>query len=195
MTLYHFEVVAPAIDGVIRMSTIDGSSIKTKLPMLSVVFNFLFIAATVLLNWKSRSGFPAAQAFVINVRPGKRLNFHSLASPFGVSQTSTSRIAVSHPRVWIEEAEDGFVDEEENLEPGEICLRTIKSYASGSSNRAVESESSAPSIRVAFDVCEEQEHRRFLSAGALVRRPPNDWGSVRNNKNNTLCVSTEICQE
>jgi len=32
-------------------------------------------------------------------------------------------------KVWIEDAEDGFVDEDENLEPGEVCLKSIKSIA------------------------------------------------------------------
>ena len=33
------------------------------------------------------------------------------------------------PKVWIEDAEDGFVDDDENLEPGEVCLKSIKSIA------------------------------------------------------------------
>jgi len=33
------------------------------------------------------------------------------------------------PKVWIEDSEEGFVDEDENLEPGEVCLKSIKSFA------------------------------------------------------------------
>ena len=56
----------------------------------------------------------------------------------------------SHIRVWIEEAEDGFVDEEENLEDGEVCLRAVKAFAS---------DPECPLTK------------RFLCAGALIQRP------------------------
>jgi hypothetical protein len=48
-------------------------------------------------------------------------------------------------KVWVEEADDGFVDEEENLEEGEVCLRAVKSFAG--------------------------DPKRLLCAGALVARP------------------------
>ena len=56
-------------------------------------------------------------------------------------------IAVSlSAKVWVEEADDGFVDKEENLEEGEECLRAVKSFAG--------------------------DPKRLLCAGALVARPP-----------------------
>jgi hypothetical protein len=55
-------------------------------------------------------------------------------------------------QVWVELAEDGFVDEDENLMAGETCLRAVKAYAS--------------SIHES-----ETQKRRFLCAGALVQRP------------------------
>lgn len=54
--------------------------------------------------------------------------------------------------MWIQEAENDFVDEDENLEDGEVCLKSVKAFASP-----------------ALD--DEDEEPRFLSAGALVQRP------------------------
>jgi len=56
------------------------------------------------------------------------------------------------PKVWVEEAEEGFVDEDENLEEGEECLVSLKAFAS---NPSAEGDDSV----------------RFLCAGALVKRP------------------------
>ncbi|KAL3932191.1 MAG: hypothetical protein SGBAC_010969 [Bacillariaceae sp.] len=53
--------------------------------------------------------------------------------------------------VWIQDAEEDFVDEDENLEDGEICLKSVKAFAS-------------PAV--------EGDAPRFLSAGALVQRSP-----------------------
>jgi len=94
------------------------------------------------------------------------------------------------PRIWIEDAEEGFVDEDENLEPGEVCLKSVKSFASGvvpvvaSSKRESISQSTSTSIRVVrhgiadtnpekkIDNEDDEEYeKRFLSAGALVQRP------------------------
>ena len=56
------------------------------------------------------------------------------------------------PEVWVQEAEEGFVDEEENLEDGEVCHRSVKAFASS----------------VETSILPEP---RFLGAGALVQRP------------------------
>lgn len=56
----------------------------------------------------------------------------------------------SIPEIWIEDAEDGFVDEEENLEEGEKCLLSLKAFATDP---------------------DDQEGERLLCAGALVQRP------------------------
>ena len=67
---------------------------------------------------------------------------------------STSRLS-SHRQVsvWVEEAEDGFVDEEENLMTGEKCVKVVKAFAT--------------------DPDDENDHR-FLCAGALIKRPDSD---------------------
>ena len=54
-------------------------------------------------------------------------------------------------KVWAEEAEENFVEHDENLEEGEECLLALKAFASNPENPA---------------------KHRFLSAGALVQRPP-----------------------
>lgn len=66
------------------------------------------------------------------------------------------------PTVWVEDAEDDFVDDNENLEEGEVCLKSLKAFASqpvGEDNDGIDDEgyTSEP---------------RFLCAGALVQRPP-----------------------
>ncbi len=72
--------------------------------------------------------------------------FHGNALKY--ASTSHERL----PVVWVEEAEDDFVDEEENLEEGEVCLKSLKAFASAPTTHP----SSFP---------------RFLCAGALVQRP------------------------
>lgn len=52
--------------------------------------------------------------------------------------------------VWVEEAEDGFVDQAGNLEDGEVCLLSLKAFASDPDN---------------------DDNGRLLCAGALVKRP------------------------
>jgi len=70
--------------------------------------------------------------------------------------------------VWVEDAESGFVDADDNLEDGEICLRAVKAFAS---------PPPSPSTSVTtlkfndYSDEEEQQDKRFLCAGALVRRP------------------------
>lgn len=61
------------------------------------------------------------------------------------------------PRVWVEPAEDDFVEQDENLEDGEICLLSVKAFASSSSSSSNEDD--------------DVEERLFLCAGALVQRP------------------------
>ena len=52
--------------------------------------------------------------------------------------------------VWVEDAEDGFVDDDENLMMGEVCLKSVKAYANDPYNEG---------------------EKRFLGAAALVARP------------------------
>lgn len=54
----------------------------------------------------------------------------------------------SLPKVWVEDAEDDFVDEEENLEEEEVCLKSLKAFCSS-----------------------DNDDPLFLCAGALVQRP------------------------
>jgi hypothetical protein len=72
-------------------------------------------------------------------------------------QRTTTKLYGRLPVVWVEDAEDGFVDEDENLEDGEVCLRSLKAFAS----KPVEDEEDDSS-------CSQS---RFLCAGALVQRP------------------------
>jgi hypothetical protein len=58
-------------------------------------------------------------------------------------------------KVWIEHADDGFVDEDENLMTGEVCLRSMKAFASDP----------------------DDGEKRFLGAAALVSRPSSDSDS------------------
>lgn len=51
--------------------------------------------------------------------------------------------------MYIEEAEDGFVDHEENLEEGEMCVKVLKAFAT-----------------------DKDDEKLFLCAGALVLRAP-----------------------
>lgn len=55
---------------------------------------------------------------------------------------------LNYLRVWVEEADEGFVDQDENLEQGEVCHKAVKAWASG---------------------VDSPDHR-FLCAGALVER-------------------------
>ena len=104
------------------------------------------------------------------------------------------------PKVWIEDAEDGFVDEDENLEPGEVCLKSIKSFAGPPAGPATSNDVTTdtdtdtdtnndaslpfPSINVREitkknnnDDDDDDNEKRFLSAGALVQRPSYDENS------------------
>ena len=112
--------------------------------------------------------------------------------PIERSLSSSSRIeALPPPKVWIEEAEEGFVDEDENLEPGEVCLRSVKSFASGV---PTESLSNQEQIRVDFEITEQkQQDRRFLSAGALVQRYDCESENEINSKEAMTMNTNVIC--
>lgn len=69
------------------------------------------------------------------------------------TESSSSLPPPNAIHVWIEEAEDGFVDPDENLQDGEICLRAVKAFASDPENI---------------------HSKRFLCAGALIQRPDTD---------------------
>lgn len=69
-------------------------------------------------------------------------------------------IVLNNVAIWIEEGEDDFVDSEENLDEGEVCLRSLKAFAFNPDN---------------------PPEPRFLCAGALIQRPP----ATNNNSNST----------
>ena len=75
--------------------------------------------------------------------------------PIGSLLVSSKGIRLSaqqqQQNVWIEEAKEGFVDEDENLMTGEVCLRAMKAFAN--------------------DPDTTSNSTRFLGAAALVRRP------------------------
>lgn len=218
------------IDGAMTVAMHHGCCSKSNRmskQMILVSLQLILATTTMLLRWENCSGFPVTQTFVMHDRSGagannfgyRRKNFEgtiydkrrfqspTLPCSLQLPCSSTSGIAASSPpRVWIEEAEEGFVDDEENLEPGEVCLRSIKSFASGaplkgeaaSNNRAAPGDSKAvPSISIAFEIREEEEEcdRRFLSAGALVQRPRYDDEPENGsgNTSDTNSDTTGIC--
>ena len=74
---------------------------------------------------------------------------HHVVASFGNFQATRQRHyckAFNAVSVWIVEAEPGFVDEDDNLEEGEECIRAVKAFASSS-----------------------EGEERFLCAGALVK--------------------------
>jgi hypothetical protein len=73
-----------------------------------------------------------------------------------IPQRATSTLYGHLPVIWVEDAEADFVDEEENLEDGEVCIKSLKAFAS---KPVAETE-------------EDSSEPRFLCAGALVQRPP-----------------------
>ena len=162
------------------------------------------IIAVTLPSWNHISVyFPLTHAFVTNKCPGRgmklihrRINNSRGAQPFlmGLERcvSSSTRIeALPPPKVWIEEAEEGFVDEDENLEPGEICLRSVKSFASGVPTESLSSENE---IRVDFEINEQnQQDRRFLSAGALVQRYDCEYEDESDSNENKRQNTTGIC--
>lgn len=86
------------------------------------------------------------------------INFLIPVFSFQVSiQRFNQRVSASSSHrqvsIWVEEAEDGFVDEEENLMTGEVCVKAVKAFAT--------------------DPDDETDHR-FLCAGALIKRPDSD---------------------
>ena len=161
------------------------------------------IITVTLPSWnRGPSIFHFAQAFV-TIRHSeipKLLHYHKKTNccvqpfllPIERSLSSSSRIeALPPPKVWIEEAEEGFVDEDENLEPGEVCLRSVKSFASGV---PTDSLSSQEQIRVDFEITEQkQQDRRFLSAGALVQRYNCDSESEIDSKEMMTKNTNVIC--
>lgn len=173
----------PVIDGekILTMRQMGPHSRDEKFTMFWKSTQLALIIAVALPIWDHGSAFfSLAHAFVTNKIPKRSVNLiHSCiynrcgAQPFLMglerSVSYSSRIeALPPPKVWIEEAEEDFVDEDENLEPGEICLRSVKSFASGVPSEILSSENE---IRVDFDITEQnQQDRRFLSAGALVQR-------------------------
>ena len=81
--------------------------------------------------------------------PKSRQSCVTSAPSASLSQGFTNQLQAV--RIWMEEAEKDFVDHDENLEEGEECLRSLKAFASNP---------------------DDPTENRFLSAGALVRRPP-----------------------
>lgn len=75
---------------------------------------------------------------------------------------SGSRLFNRFPIVWVEDSEDDFVDEDENLEDGEVCLKSLKAFSS-KPVAATEDDN---------DDGDYFAEPRFLCAGALVQRRP-----------------------
>ena len=74
---------------------------------------------------------------------------NALVSP-RIKTNNNKYNVLSARKVWIEEAEEGFIDDDENLMTGEICVRSMKAF-------------------VTFD--DNQNKKSLLCAGALIKRP------------------------
>jgi hypothetical protein len=86
------------------------------------------------------------------VRLGQSFTVLPVATPGrrNIIAAGYSWLGYALPEVWVEEADDDFVDEKENLEVGEVCLLSLKAFATDP---------------------DDPEGERFLCAGALVQRP------------------------
>lgn len=91
---------------------------------------------------------------------------HHRRSLFTTKKSSSSLSAV---HVWVEEAEDGFVDEDENLMLGEVCLRAVKAFAGNLHGEVNEKNESVDGTVVT--TARTTQDKRLLCAGALVQRP------------------------
>ncbi|KAG7349771.1 hypothetical protein IV203_012368 [Nitzschia inconspicua] len=78
------------------------------------------------------------------------------------ARIQTLLLQYAQPIVWVEDAEDGFVDPEENLEPGEICLKSVRAFATNPADDPTNNINSNGDYH---------DNLRFLCAGALVQRP------------------------
>ncbi len=87
--------------------------------------------------------FGAVQGFVIN--RSRFISNQRCGCRTGILPSRLSPLL----EVWVEEAEDDFVDQAGNLEEGEVCLLSLKAFATDPDNG---------------------EDERLLCAGALVRR-------------------------
>ena len=126
-----------------------------KLLIILESFSFAVIVTHALLPLQCRS------SSCIRVRKAG-----TVSTLFSVAQQHQQQ--QQPPIVWIQEAERDFVEEDENLEDGEVCLRAVKAFASSSSAPALrekESESPTPMLSLL------SPEPRFLAAGALVQRP------------------------
>ena len=85
-------------------------------------------------------------------------------------RTDRSRTVGNAVKIWIEPAEEGFVDEEENLEEGERCLVSVKAFASHTAGSSSSIGGDATD-EDANDGHDDGYDPLFLCAGALVRRP------------------------
>lgn len=85
-------------------------------------------------------------------------NLHEiLLLRYGSTYCRKSIIQISST-VWIEDAEDGFVDDNENLMLGEKCLKSVKAFAQDT-------------ISIHDDDDDDDQEKRFLGAAALAQRP------------------------
>ena len=109
-------------------------------------------------------------------------SYHSEDSKDHPIKDSTHIISVSSGesglKVWVREAEEGFVDEEENLEEGEVCHLALHAYASSLESMSLRSRCN-PAHK-------DENVDRFLCAGALVQRALPQFGADRNDNDNNV---------
>ena len=115
------------------------------------------------------------------------LRFHHLhqQQSFFTTKKSTSLSAV---HVWVEEAEEGFVDEDENLMMGEVCLRAVKAFAGTVCGKVNDKDESMDTVTT-----KGIEDKRLLCAGALVQRPPPSASTGRDGDSNADVGGLPLC--
>lgn len=99
------------------------------------------------------------------------MNLYGLLHGAFYSQKRTIHHRISIPissKVWIEDAEEDFVDEDENLMMGEVCLKSIKAFAQDITNVNGDGDNHDDDKNLHHG---DNHEKRFLGAAALVQRP------------------------
>ena len=124
---------------------------------MATAVSTLLVASTLLPTARVCSAFldyPAASSAPRHFGQRHRRPLPTSAPSHGnlllAASSSTLVTDSSSPQIWIEPAEDGFVDHDENLEEGEILVKAVK----------------------AFSANQDNDDKKFLCAGALIQRPP-----------------------
>lgn len=111
---------------------------------------------------------------IVNISYTILWNQYVLAFNYGAKRNmfQSQRFRSLNSKVWIEKAEDDFVDEDENLMTGEICLASYKAFAQQQLLPEIaEGEDRARAHLTSFTTtARSAQEKRFLGAAALVQR-------------------------